>query len=148
MTQDVSGFGLVVTIVASNTLPIGATLSQFASDADPLDFASVRIADSAMGLNGDLITWAKAVALPAVLNVIPNSDDDKTLQILADANRVGKNKASASDLITMTIVYPDGSVITLSGGRITDASFGRSVGSDGKQKTKSYAFTFEDKVGN
>ena len=144
---EISGFGLVVNIIASNTLPVGATITQFADDADPLDFASVKIADTAMGLNGDLLTWAKAVSLPAVLNVIPGSTDDITLQILADANRVGKNKAGASDKITMTVVYPDATVVTLMNGRITDASFGRSVASAGRQKTKSYAFAFETKIG-
>ena len=100
MTQDVSGFGLVVTIVASNTLPIGATLSQFASDADPLDFASVRIADSAMGLNGDLITWAKAVALPAVLNVIQVASALTSLISICDNSLIAARILRSVELFT------------------------------------------------
>lgn len=146
MTTNVSGFGLVVNIIASNTFPVGFAVTQFADDADPMTMASVRIADTAMGLNGDLITWSKATPLPMVLNVIPASDDDINLQILADANRVGQNKNSANDEITATIAYPDGQVVTLSGGKMTDAEFGRGVSSAGRQKTKSYAFAFQSKV--
>lgn len=143
---DVSGFGLVINIIASNTLPIGATITQFADDSDPLDLASIRIADVAMGLNGDLLTWAKAVPIPAVINVVPGDTNDITLQTLADANRVGQNKIGANDIITMTIVYPDLTTVVLSGGRITDSMFGNSVSSAGRKKTKSYAFAFQNKA--
>ena len=145
--QDVSGFGVVVNLVASTTFPVGITISQFADDADPLDMASVDIADKAMGLNGDLIVWAKAVPLPMVLNVIPGSPDDVNLQTLADANRVGQGKFSAADVITATVVYPDGSTTTLANGRLLSAMFGLSVAGSGREKTRSYGFAFQDKVG-
>ena len=145
--QDVTGFGVVINIIASNTFPAGFTVTQVADDADPLDFASVKIADTAMGVNGDLIVWAKAVPLPAVVNVIPGSADDINLQILADANRVAQGKASAGDVITMTVIYPDTTVVTLTGGRITDSMFGKSVAGAGRLKTKPYAFAFAAKIG-
>lgn len=145
--QNVSGFGGVVTVVASNTFPTGITVTQFSNDGDPLDMASVKIADTAMGVNGDLITWSKAVGLPMVLNVIPGSDDDINLQILADANRVAQGKTSAQDNITAVVVYPDGSVVTLISGIITDASFGKSISGDGRIKTRAYSFMFSDKIG-
>lgn len=147
MTQDISGFGAIVTIVASNTFPAGLPITQFADDADPLDFASIQIADKAMGLNGDLVVWARANPLPVVLNVIAGSDDDVALGILAEANRVGQGKTSAQDLITLTAIYPDGSLITFSSGRITDAMFGKSIASQGRLKSKAYAFTFQNKAG-
>lgn len=147
MVNDISGFGLTVTLIASNTFPAGIAVTQFADDSDPLDISSIRIADTAMGLNGDLISWSKAVPVPAVLNVIPGSDDDLNLSILANANRVGKGKSSAHDEITMTIVYPDGSVVTMLSGKITDAMFGKSVSSSGRLKTKAYAFSFESNLG-
>src|SRR4051812_34553091 len=111
MSQDITGFGAIVNIVASRTFPIGFVVTQFADDADPLDASSIRIADAAMGLNGDLITWAKAAPLPVVLNVIPGSPDDLNLAILANANRVGKGKTGANDVITLTCVYPDGTLV-------------------------------------
>ena len=147
MVQNISGFGVVVTLVATTTFPVGFQVTQFADDADPLDFASVKIGDAAMGLNGDLIRWAKAIPLPMVLNVIPGSQDDVNLSLLANANRVSQGKAVVNDTITATVVYPDGTQITLTGGVITDAPFGRSVSSAGRVKTRSYAFMFQSNVG-
>lgn len=147
MTQDVSGFGLIVRVVADVTFPAGISISQFADDADPLDMSAVQIADTAMGLNGDLVKWAKAAPLPAVLNVIPGSPDDINLQILADSNRVGQGKISAYDNITMAIIYPDGSVTTLAGGIITNSVFGKPVSQAGRLKTRSYSFVFQTKIG-
>lgn len=146
--QDITGFGTIITIVASNTFPIGIAITQFADDADPLDFASVKIGDAAMGVNGDLVKWARAVTKPMVLNVIAGSIDDVNLGVLANANNASVGKQSANDVITATIVYPDGSQpITLVNGVITDAPFGKSIASAGRLKTKSYAFQFESNVG-
>lgn len=148
MTTDITGFGTVVTLIATTTFPVGFQVTEFADDADPLDFASVKIADTAMGLNGDLIAWAKAVPLPMVLNVIPGSQDDVNLSLLANVNRVGKGKSSPYDLITATVIYPDGTQITLTGGKMTDATFGKSISSAGRIKTRSYAFSFERNIGS
>ena len=49
MALDVSGFGLVINIIASNTYPTGITISQWDVDADPIDFPSVKIGDAVMG---------------------------------------------------------------------------------------------------
>ena len=141
---DVSGVGLVVNIKASNTFPSGFAVTQFADDADPVDMASIQIADKAMGLNGDLITWAKATPVPCILNIIPGSDDDRNLSILAENNRVGRGKIGARDSITMTITYPDGTVVYLNPGVLTDAMFGKSVASAGRMKSKNYTFAFEN----
>ena len=139
---SVTGFGIVVTLIASKTFPVGLPITQFADDADPIMINDVKIADTAMGLNGDLLAWAKAVPLPMTINVIPGSADDVNLQILANANRVGQGKSSANDVVSATIVYPDASVIVLTGGIVTNAAFGRGVSSSGRQKTKSYSFLF------
>lgn len=144
---DISGFGLQVTIIASVTFPAGFPITQFADDTDPLDFSAVQIADAAMGLNGDLITWSKATRLPAVIAVVPGSVDDIALQTLAKNNRVGKGKSNARDLITMNVIYPDGSTVTLTNGKITDAMFGKPVSSAGRLKSKAYSFAFENVIG-
>lgn len=146
MSLDITAFGLVVNVVASKTYPVGVTVSQFSDDADAVTFGSVKIADTAMGLNGDLQRFARAVPLPVTLNVIPGGIDDVNLQILADANRVGQGKIGARDNITMTFIYPDGSRVTLTGGAITDAEFGKSAASSGRLKTKAYSFMFEQIV--
>ena len=141
--SDISGQGLEVNVRASITFPSGVNINQFADDSDPLDSPAVEIAQVAMGLNGDLITWNVANPIPMVLNVIPGSDDDENLEILANANRVSRNKRSAKDQITAVISYPDGEDKTLTVGKITNAPMISSVASAGRKKTKTYTFAFE-----
>lgn len=143
--SDISGFGIKVRITASVTFPNGVEFTQFADDADPIDIPSQQLRDKAMGINGDLVTWAKAVPIPMTLNLIPGSEDDKNAAVLAEANRTGKGKRAVNDIITATITYPDESTVTLTQGAITDAMMSSGVASAGRLKTKPYAFVFENK---
>lgn len=147
MTQDISGQGLVINLVASNTFPSGFIINQFADDADPVDIADIQIADTAMGLNGDLISWNTANPIPMIVNIIPGSNDDINLSILAEANRVGRGKISAKDKITANILYPNGKITILTDGKITNAPATDSVASAGRKKSKTYTFAFENKTG-
>ncbi len=144
--QNISGFGLIVNILASKTFPVGLLLTEFADDADPFDLPSLQIADTAMGLNGDLIGWSKPNPIKLTLNVIPQSYSDLNLAILLEANRVGRGKTGARDIITLTATYPNGSPILLTNGFITDGIPGSPVASSGRLKSKSYQFAFENKV--
>lgn len=141
--QDISAFGIRVRVVASNTFPAGFTVTQFADDADSMTVEPQQIAETAMGVNGDLVAWSSANPLPLVLNVIPNSEDDKNLQVVLEANRVGRGKRSARDTITITAVYPDGSVGTWAEGVITTGRVGNSIASAGRLQSKPYTFSFE-----
>jgi hypothetical protein len=143
MPNDVSGFGLRVRLRASSTFPAGVTISQFADDADPFDLPSIQIADKSMGVNGDLIVWSKANPIIWSISVIPQSEDDRNLAILLEANRTSRGKFSARDEITVTGIYPDGSQVTLIAGTITDGPPGSSVASAGRLKSKTYMFAFE-----
>jgi len=145
--ENISGFGLSVNIIASNTYPVGFTVTQFADDADPFDLPSIQIADSAMGLNGDLITWSKANPIKVTLSVVPGGIDDINLSILLEANRVGRGKVGADDTLTLTALYPDGRFINLTQGTITDGMPANSVSSAGRLKSKAYSFSFENKIG-
>lgn len=144
---DVSGYGLKVIIQASNTLPVGITISQFGDDADALDIEEIQVADKAMGLNGDLLTWSKPAPLNVTLNLVPNTPEDLIMSALLEANRVGKGKIGARDVITMTVMYPDGRPVVFTNGAITDGNPAIAVASEGRMKTKPYAFSFENKVG-
>lgn len=146
MAVNISGFNLNINILASNTFPVGLLLTEFADDSDPFDIPSLQIADKAMGLNGDLITWSKANPIIITLNVIPQSFTDLNLAILFEANRVGRGKLGARDVITMTGIYPNGSPIILTNGAITDGMPGNAVSSAGRLKSKTYSFAFENKV--
>ncbi len=145
--QNISGFGLIVNVLASHTFPVGFIVTEFADDSDPLDIPSIQIADSAMGLNGDLIAWSKANPIPVTLAVIPNSLSDINLSILLEANRVGRGKIGARDIITMNLVYPAGNFVNLNNGIITDGFSVNSVASAGRIKSKTYSFKFEGRVG-
>lgn len=147
MSNDISAFGLRVVVTASETFPSGVTFTQFADDADPLDLPSMQIRDKAMGINGDLITWSKANPINMTLNLVPGSDDDRNAAVLFEANRVGKGKQGARDVIDATVIYPDGTAISVTQGAITDGMPGNSAASSGRLKSKAYAFTFENMNG-
>lgn len=146
--QDISGFGLRINVIASKTFPSGFIVSQFADDADPFDVPAIQVADKAMGLNGDLVTWSKATPLEVTINVIPDSEDDRNLSALAEANRVSKGKNSAGDVITMVKMPVSGKPATYSNGKLTNAMPGTGVASAGRKKTKAYTFAFENKSGD
>lgn len=142
--QDISAFGLRVQLVASQTFPSGLSLTQFADDADPFDSPSIQIRDKAMGINGDLISWSKANAVPLTINVVPGGEDDRNLSVLFEANRTGKGKLGARDVIAITAVYPDGRTASFTQGVITDGQPANSAASSGRLKTKAYTFAFEN----
>ena len=145
--QNISGYGLTLTLIASNTFPVGFVINQFADDADPLDVPSLQVGDSAMGINGDLIVWSKANPIKITLDVIPTSPSDRNLSILLEANRPGRGKIPARDIITLNIAYPAGNFISLTNGLITDGLPFNSVSSEGRLKSKSYNFSFENRIG-
>jgi len=143
--NDVSGAGLSITIFASGTFPNGLTITQFADDSDPLDFPVVNLNDaSTMGLNGDLITMSSVEGVPMVISVIPNSEDDINLQILAKANKTTKTKKSVKDTIKAVTSYGDGSKTTTTGGVITSAPLSPGVSSSKRLKSHVYSFMFEE----
>lgn len=101
MAYDISGFGIEARLLASVTFPAGFTLTEFADDADPITIDNQQIVDTAMSLNGDLLSWSTANPIPATIAVIPNSADDLNLSVLVEANRVGQGKRSNQDSITL-----------------------------------------------
>lgn len=135
--------GLKLQVVASNTFPAGFEVSQFADDADPLDFPTVKIGDSAIGPNGDLVAWNMAAKIPLNLNVVPTGTDDDNLSALFNANFPGRGKVAANDKITIVGVYQSGKTVTLSQGVCIQFMPADSGVSTGRLKTKPYSFEFE-----
>jgi len=148
MAQDVTGFGASVNMVASSTFPNGVTITQFADDVDPFDIPSLKIADTAMGVNGDLITWSRAAPLKINVAVIEGSEDDQNLAVVMSNNTAGRGKLLAYDKITITVAYPSGNIATYSGGKLTDGMPGASLASSGRLKSKVYMFSFESRTGS
>jgi hypothetical protein len=144
--MDISGFGSQITINASVTFPNGLTITEFADDADPLDVPSIQVRDKAMGLNGRLITWGKAVPVGLTINVIPNSDDDVNLEFLFDQNRVGLGKLPVNDQIDAAAIYADGSANDFNTGACGDYMPSKSIASSARLKSRPYAFFFQSKT--
>jgi hypothetical protein len=144
--QDISAFGLQIQLIATSTFPVGFNITEFADDTDPFDVPSLQVADKAMGINGDLIVWSKANPILISISLVPGSLEDILMALLLEANRVGKGKISNADTITMVGEYPNGTIITLLQGRITDGPPGSAVSSAGRLKSKTYQFAFENKL--
>lgn len=140
----ISGYGLLINIVASITFPVGFSITQTADDADPFDIPALQIADNAMGGNGDLLVWDTAKPPLINIGVVPNGSDDKNLSILFEQNRPGRGKLSVNDVITLTGIYPDQTSITFLKGAIISGMPGNAIASAGRMKSKVYGFVFEN----
>lgn len=141
--HDISAIGVSVRCIASQTFPVGFTITEFADDADPFDLPSMDIATPSMNVNGDLIVFSAPNPILITLNVIPGSDADNNLSVIFEANRAGKNKRHAGDIITLVANYPDGATLMLSQGKMTSGVPGNSPASAGRIKSKAFGFAFE-----
>lgn len=142
--ENISGFGLQVSIIASVTFPAGILLTQFSDDQDLVDPESLQITDTAMGGNGDLLVWTTPNPIKVSLSLVADGDDDQLMQLLLNANRGAKNKIVARDVITAGIILPDGGIFKYSNGAILEGSPGTGIASGKRKKTKVYKFAFED----
>jgi hypothetical protein len=141
---NISGFGLTVNVVASVTFPNGVSITAFADDADPLETGAVDLGDTGMGLNGDLGVWSRPQVYDLELNVFATTQDDKNLAAIFDANRIGKGKTSARDVINVVINYPNGEKVALNNGIMVTGTAFPPVSNQGRFKTRTYRFRFQD----
>jgi hypothetical protein len=141
---NISAFGITLNVVASNTFPSGFPVSAFAHDADAVDAPDHEVGDTGMGPNGDLVIWNRAVPLEIAYNLIPSSPEDINSNMLLEANRAGKGKASARDIITLVLTYPSGRVQTLTPGGVITGTLLAPVLSEGRLKSHLYRYRFEN----
>lgn len=144
---NISGFNAEVRLLSTVTFPGGIVLTQFADDSDPIDIPNLQVGETAMGLNGDLITWSRANPIVLNIAVIPGSEDDQNLAVLLEVNRPGRGKIMPIDIITLNISYPQGNVVQFINGAITEGAPVSSVVSTGRMRSKVYSFSFENKIG-
>lgn len=140
---NISGFGLTVSIIASNTFPVGLVLTNWPDDQDAISFPDIEIGDAQVGVNGDLITWSKGAPIKCTLSTIPDSPTDLQLAVLLLANRVGVNKVGARDIIQMAVVQGNNNFGTFTNGIIVSGPPFNGVQSSGRMKTKQYNLVFE-----
>ena len=139
---DLSHFGTIATITASNTIPVPAPITHFADDADGMDLPEMTIAEMVLGTNGDPATWTLAVPIEVSVNLIPNTLSSLTMNIIFEANRAEKGKRPARDIISLVRIAPDGSTLTLSKGKFIGGTPATSMASSGRIKTSSYKLRF------
>lgn len=146
MSTNISLFGFSVRIVADRTFPAGFTLTQWADDTPPLDSPIIETGGYGMGPNGDMVIWQKPAAITSAFSVIPNSEDDRNLSLLHEANRISKNKGvTPMDKVTAIISYQDGRIVTLSQGIILSGPAAPGGVQDGRLTSRTFGFVFEDR---
>ena len=146
--SDISAFGVELRITASNSLPEGITITAFADDADAAAATDQVVAETAMNVNGILVSWSKANPLNFGINLIPGSDEDLVLQAVFEANRPAAGKKSARDIITAVWSYPDGTTATYSKGKLTSGPSANGISNSGRMASHLYNFSFQDRSGN
>lgn len=146
MPVDVSATGVSLRVIASRTFPQGFTLTQFADDADPIDIPDATIAAATMNVNGDLVASSAPAPILLNVNVLPNTDDDRNMGILLNANRAARGRRFVGDIITIVATFPGGQTDVYTSGKLLTGNPGRSVASAGRIKSKLYSFAFEDKL--
>lgn len=142
--SDISAIGIALRCVASNSFPSGFTITEFADDADPFDLPAIDIASVGMNVNGHMVSFSAPTPITITVSVIPGSEADRNLAVIFEANRAGKNKRHAGDVITLVGTYPDGASLTLSEGKMTNGMPGNSPASAGRIKSKAYTFAFQN----
>lgn len=141
--ENISGYGMSGTLTASKTFPNGFRITKFADDTDPLDAPDLEVADTAFGLNGDMVVWSRPTGIEVVVSVLPNSDEEANLAALVEANRVAKKKPGARDIVNLVLAYPNGSTAVCSTGVVVTGPVIQAVQSSGRMRTRQFKFRFE-----
>lgn len=147
MAENITAFGGTITLAASTTFPAGIVLSQWADDADPLDVGELEIAQTAYGVNGHMVSWARAAGIPVSVALVPNGNDDRNMALLTEANRVSYGKRSADDVLTLTVAYPDGRKKIFTEGKLVAGAVALGISTAGRLKTRTYRMMFQSVSG-
>lgn len=145
--QDISGFGTNVTIVATQSFPLGFTVTRFADDVDPIGVEETEPNGFEMLYDGSLFPYGKAAAIKISISVIANSSDDVNLKLLLSANKSSSSLIPLPDITTMVITYPDGGRVVLSNGTILKGTFADAIAPAGRRKSNTYTFVFGNFAG-
>ena len=139
---DISGFGVSISISASKTTRIPVPLTNLPKDKDPISVSDNVIGSSETGVNGEVISWSTNNPIELSLAVIPNSASDQILSTIGQANRPALGKLPAGDVITLSMIYPDGSTYTFTSGKMLSFAVAPGISGDGKLSTPEYKFSF------
>ncbi len=79
--NDISATGLSLIIQASKTFPAGIPITTFSDEGDPLDLPTVNITQTAVDINGNLVSWSSPTPQTVTINVLAGSEEDENLAI-------------------------------------------------------------------
>lgn len=141
--QDISAVGASLFIQASETVPNGFFVKQFSDDNDPFDTPNVGIRDTGVALNGNMVSWATLNLVDFTVSVVPDSEEDRALSRIWQANRCYPGHVPVKDNITITKRLLNGKQTVYTDGVIVDGPPALSGSSEGRLKTNTYTFRFE-----
>lgn len=147
MVADVSSIGVSILLKASQTYPLGITLTAFPEDGDLGVTGATAIGAHASGVNGDLIVWKTANGIEVNIPLIPNTEDCYKMERLYAANAPAAGRTAAKDIIQMVVTNPNtGIPTTYKNGWLEEGPAGNQYGLDGRIKSKVFKITFETVV--
>lgn len=144
MSHDISAFGIGAYLIADQSLPLGYYINAFADDSDAITFEALTVNNVEIDLNGKLFSAFEAHPVVVTISVIPQSIDDQTMRMLLNANHVSRYQNAVGDTLTLTVKYPDFSVLTLRDGRMIGGPSGLGAKAEGRYITNTYTLHFAD----
>jgi hypothetical protein len=145
--QNISGFGTSVTVIATQSFPLGFNITQFADDTDPIAVDPTEPNGFELLYDGSLFAFGKAAPIKLSVSVIPGSDDDINLKILLAANKSASSYIPLPDITSMVISYADGGRVVLSNGTILNGPLADAIAPTGRRKSNTFTFVFGEFAG-
>jgi len=143
--SDISVLGSKIRLIFSKSFPLGFDVTQFSDDQDSFDFPELVIAESAMGANGNLVTYSTPNPIELNISVIPDwNGDARNLSIAFANNQPGAGKALIRDNVTAVITTKDNISVSLINGSLISGVPYPSGQSSKRLKTLTYKFHFEN----
>lgn len=144
--QEVSANGVKLMLFASVSYPVGVEIATFNPGDDPISADDLTIAETEMGVNGNMIVYRTPYAYNMVFNITPMTEVDQILENIANADRIASGKLSAKNILTLQVIYPQGRILTYIDGALTGIPGGFSSSGNGRINGRRYAMTFRNMV--
>jgi hypothetical protein len=145
--QDVSAFGTTISILATQSFPIGFTVNKFADDKDPLKIEDIEATGYEFLIDGSLFIFDKAAVIKVQVAVIAASEDDINFKTMLMSRKGSSGVLGLPDVTTMTISYGNGGVVVFTNGSIVSGPLGDSIEQSGRHPSNTYTFVFSDFAG-
>lgn len=151
--------GATIKFEAANAKNLSAvTITEFASNEDPIQVTDLEVAAADMNLNGHLVTWCKANPVQVSFSLIPFSTPQRNLAVFLCAMAIGGKGGTANgsatapkakiDSMTITIPNDGGQTggamsFTFKNGRLLQGPPAVGSNAEGRANSCTYTFIFE-----